>query len=242
MTLERSRFHDEFADRSPPKHDANWAFGFARQGSLADPTEPSRLLELGERATVFEEGDRAGATYMIIEGAVMLSKLLPDGRRQILELLGPGDVFGITTTVRFDCTAETLHASRIRSYDRSVIERSPTLQISLASRMTAQICALHDHSILLGRKSAIERVATFVMQLIRGRGGVNCLGPTSPKDEIRVRVSLTRLEIADYLGLTLETVSRAFSQLKREGTLAYDRHDEMTIPNVCGLCHRTGAH
>jgi CRP-like cAMP-binding protein len=229
-------------DRVPPKHDASWTLGFSRTGTFPEPlAKATRHLECESRTTVIDEGDEAKSVFLITEGAVMLSKLLPDGRRQIIELLGPGDVFGLTCTRRHDACAETLSPTRLVTYDRRHLDDSPALQQLIHERMRAQICALHDHAVLLGRKSALERVATFLMRLLPGRGGVDCIG-ANRKDEARVRVPLTRQEIADYLGLTLETVSRAFSQLKRDGILAYGRNDEVTIPNVCRLCHKTGAH
>ena len=229
-------------DRVPPKHDAEWTLGFSRAGTFAEPeAKGSRHLAFETRSTVMDEGDEARSIYLIIEGAVMLSKLLPDGRRQIIELLGPGDVFGITNTAVHDVCAETLSPTRLVAYDRRKVDETPALQQLVSDRMRAQICHLHDHAVLLGRKSALERVATFLMRLVPGRGGIACIGP-SRSNTAHVRVPMTRQEIADYLGLTLETVSRAFSQLKRDGYLAYGRNDEVTITNVCRLCHCTGAH
>jgi CRP-like cAMP-binding protein len=229
-------------DRVPPKHDASWTLGFSRTGAFQEPdTKPARHFDYESRSTIIDEGDDAKSVFLITEGAVMLSKLLPDGRRQIIELLGPGDVFGLTCTNVHDACAETLSPTRVVAYDRRHLDDSPALQQLMHERMRAQICALHDHAMLLGRKSAAERVATFLIRLLPGRGGVDCVG-AGKRDEARVRIPLTRQEIADYLGLTLETVSRAFSQLKRDGILAYGRNNEVTISNVCSLCHRTGAH
>ncbi len=229
-------------DRTPPKHDARWTLGISRHDRAEEPADrPGRHLDYEPRTTVIDEGDDARAVYIILEGAVMLSKLLPDGRRQIIELLGSGDVFGLTTTRLHDVCAETLTPVRLVAYDRATVEKSPAVQAMIAERTRAQLCALHDHAVLLGRKSAIERVATFLMRLVPGRGGQGCIGPVG-KDHVNVRVPLTRQEIADYLGLTLETVSRAFSHLRREGMLVYGRHDEVTIANVCRLCRVTGSH
>jgi CRP-like cAMP-binding protein len=229
-------------DRVPPKHDAGWTLGFSREGTFTEPdAKGSRHLEFEARETVLDEGDEARSVYLIIEGAVMLSKLLPDGRRQIIELIGPGDVFGITNTHVHDVCAETLSPTRLVAYDRRRVDETPALQQLITERMRAQICHLHDHAVLLGRKSALERVATFLMRLVPGRGGIDCIG-AGKGNSVHVRVSLTRQEIADYLGLTLETVSRAFSQLKRDGFVAYGRNDDVTITNVCRLCHVTGAH
>ncbi|PSC06675.1 transcriptional regulator [Alsobacter soli] len=239
------RFSDEMRDRLPPKHDARWTLGISRRESMDEPVEKAtRHLDLAARECVLDEGDEARSLYVILEGAVMLSKLLPDGRRQIIELLGPGDIFGLSTNRLSDVTAETVLPARIVVYDRHTAESSAALQRLVSERMKAQICALHDHAVLLGRKTAVERVATFLMRLVPNRGGAGCAGPLSERrpDQANVRVPLTRQEIADYLGLTLETVSRAFSQLKREGFLVYGRHDEVTIANVCRLCKCTGSH
>jgi CRP-like cAMP-binding protein len=233
-------------DRLPPKHDARWTLGISRDRASLDAADRGgRSLDLETRGSLFDEGDTARNVYLILEGAVMLSKLLPDGRRQIIELLGPGDVCGLTTTGIHDVNAETLRPTRVLVYDRQAVEANMGLQLMIVERMKSQICALHDHAVLLGRKSAQERVATFLMRLIPGRGGMGCIGPGARDgraDKVTVTVPLTRQEIADYLGLTLETVSRAFSQLKREGLLDYGRQDDVTISNVCRLCHITGSH
>ncbi|MCP8940014.1 helix-turn-helix domain-containing protein [Alsobacter sp. SYSU M60028] len=244
MSLDFRPAHDHVDnDRVPPKHDARWTLGFSRDGAVASPLDrATRHLEFEQRSTIFDEGDDARYVYVILEGAVMLSKLLPDGRRQIIELLGPGDVFGVTTTPAHDCCAEALRPTRIVAYDHHAVDGSASLQKLITERMKAQLCAMHDHAVLLGRKSAIERVATFLMRIVPGRGGAGCLGRTERNDQANIRVPLTRQEIADYLGLTLETVSRAFSHLKRDGLLVYGRHDEVTICNVCRLCQYTGSH
>ena len=95
---------------------------------------------------------------------------------------------------------------------------------------------------LLGRKSALERVATFVMHCVPGRGGFDCAGPRCGGDSAIVRLGMTRQEIADYLGLTLETVSRAFSELRRRGIIAIDKQEEVRVHDVCRMCQLTGAH
>lgn len=245
MSLDVASLAHSMRDRLPPKHDAGWTLGISRPEAMAEPAEKAaRHLDLAARQTILDEGDEARSLHVILEGSVMLSKLLPDGRRQIIELLGPGDVFGLCINRLSDVTAETVLPSRIVVYDRAVAESSPSLQRLVADRMKAQICALHDHAMLLGRKNAVERVATFLMRLVPNRGGQGCAGPLAggKTDQAQVHVTLTRQEIADYLGLTLETVSRAFSLLKRQGVLAYGRHDDVTIGNVCRLCKCTGSH
>jgi CRP/FNR family nitrogen fixation transcriptional regulator len=240
MSLDTRSF-EHADDRVPPKFDARWSVGPSRVSAAAEGTG-GRITEFDARHTIVDETQPARCSYMILEGSVMISKMLPDGRRQIIELLGPGDVFGITTTGFHESAAETLTPVRVAAYDRAGLARDSALQLVFAERLKNQICALHDHAMLLGRKTARERVATFLMRLIPGRGGSGCLGPRAEADRCRVTVALTRQEIADYLGLTLETVSRAFSQLKREGVLAYGHHDLVTVTDVCRLCRETGAH
>ncbi len=240
MSLDTRSF-EHAEDRVPPKFDARWSLGPARGHVVAEGTG-GRILEFEPRHTIIDETDAARCSYMILEGSVMISKMLPDGRRQIIELLGPGDVFGMTTTGIHESAADTLTPVRVTAYDRAAFERDGSLQLVFAERLKNQICALHDHAMLLGRKTARERVATFLMRLIPGRGGSGCLGPQADADRRSVTVALTRQEIADYLGLTLETVSRAFSQLKREGILSYGHHDAVTVTDVCRLCRQTGAH
>jgi len=197
---------------------------------------------VGQHGHIFREGDRADRIYQVVDGAVMLYKLLPDGRRQVVELLSAGDVFGLTALPIFDCSAETLVASNVIAYDRASVEQSPVLLRRLSAHVHAQLCALHEHAVLLGRKSALERVATFVMHCVPGRGGFDCAGPRRGGDSAIVRLGMTRQEIADYLGLTLETVSRAFSELRRRGIIAIDKQEEVRVHDVCRMCQLTGAH
>lgn len=192
---------------------------------------------------IFREGDEADRVYQILDGAVMLYKLLPDGRRQIVELLGPGDVFGLSATPVYDCSAETLVAGSVAVHERAAVESSPQLMNTISRRMRSQIAALHEHAVLLGRKSALERVATFLMRWIPDRGGYGCKGAANgAKDRAVIRLRMTRQEIADYLGLTIETVSRAFSELRRRGVVSIEKIDEVQVNDVCGMCRMTGAH
>jgi CRP/FNR family nitrogen fixation transcriptional regulator len=180
--------------------------------------------------------------YQLVAGRVMLYKLLPDGRRQVVEVIGAGDVFGITCLPIYDCSAETLVDAEVVSYDHAAAEQSPELSRELTARVHAQYCAMHEHVVLLGRKSALERVASFVMHCVPGRGGFNCRGPAAGGDCADIPLGMTRHEIADYLGLTIETVSRAFSELRRRGIVTIDRHEQVLVNDVCRMCRLTGAH
>jgi CRP/FNR family transcriptional regulator len=207
------------------------------------PEDDGHRRRFGAHVHLFRQGDDATCIYELIDGEVMLYKLLPDGRRQVVELIGPGDVFGVSAIPVYECSAETLIAGAVIIHDRAVFEHSPELFRFLSARLRAQFCAMQEHAVLLGRKSALERVASFVMKAVPGRGGYGCCpGPHDDGNSINVRIGMTRQEIADYLGLTIETVSRAFSELRRRGMVTIDRQDQVMVNDICGICKLTGAH
>jgi CRP-like cAMP-binding protein len=213
-------------------------------GSMLSPQReiPGGLHGLAEHVHVFREGDEARRIYQLVNGAVMLYKLLPDGRRQIVELIGAGGVFGISSLPIYECSAETLVASQAISYDYAMVQRSRELSDRLNARLHAQFCAMHDHAMLLGRKSALERIASFIMHCVPGRGGFNCPGPRHGDDSADIQLGMTRQEIADFLGLTIETVSRALSELQRRRVVMIDKRESLHVNDVCKTCRLTGAH
>ncbi|MCK0207318.1 helix-turn-helix domain-containing protein [Starkeya koreensis] len=187
-------------------------------------------LRVAAHVTVLHEGDPARRIMEVVEGAVMLTKLLPDGRRQVVELLGPGDVFGLAHDEAYACSAETLTPATITTHERNALERDPALAARLLRRFEAQLCVMHSHALVLGRMSALERVAFFLLRLMPD----GMVGGT-------LRLAMTRQEIADFLGLTLETVSRAFSELKRRGLVVLQRADEVRIQDRSSMRRLAGA-
>jgi CRP-like cAMP-binding protein len=212
--------------------------------ALGPPRVPAagRELHLAPRTVIFLEGEEAESVFQVITGVVMLYKLLPDGRRQIVEVLGDGDVFGFSPAPGRNCTAETLAATRCAAFDRSAVDRSTLLLNRFSVRLSSQLAALHEHTVLLGRKTAMERIASFLMRCIPGRGGYGCPGPRPGDDDASVRLTMTRQEIADYLGLTIETVSRSLTKLRSAGVVSINNLDEICIHDVCRLCRLTGTH
>jgi CRP/FNR family transcriptional regulator len=203
--------------------------------------EEGHQQRFGQHVHLFREGDDATRIYELVDGAVMLYKLLPDGRRQVVELIGRSDIFGISAIPFYECSAETLAPSQAIVYDRAVVERSPELLRRLSARLQTQFCAMHEHAVLLGRKTALERVTSFIMRCIPGRGGYGCPGPRGD-NSINVRLGMTRQEIADYLGLTIETVSRVFSELRRRGIVMIDKQEQILVKDICRVCKLTGTH
>ena len=204
----------------------------------------AKSLKFSPHDVVYYEGDDARRLYHLERGTIMLFKLLPDGRRQVVEVLRPGDIFGLASSAEHDCTAETLTDAQVQEIDLRQVETSPEFQRRLTRCLTSQMNALHDHAVLLGRKSAHERVASFLMYLVPNRGGVGCVGPDPDRadDSSDIKLHMTRQEIADYLGLTIETVSRVVSDLKRKGVIRADKSDQIHLHRVCSLCQMTGFH
>ena len=229
--------------------DAGAGAGAARQNVVQMPFADAaahpvtKVQRHSEHTVIFYEGDTADRLFELEDGIVMLFKLLPDGRRQVVEILKPGAIFGLSAGPVYDVSAETLTSSRIGVLDRRDMDSSPWLQRQVTHCLLRQMETMHDHAMLLGRKSAAERVASFLMRMVPGRGGYGCLGPAEGgKDEREVALAMTRQEIADYLGLTIETVSRVISDMKRRGLISIVRQDRIRINNVCALCKATGIH
>ncbi|MBO0345409.1 helix-turn-helix domain-containing protein [Roseibium sp. CAU 1637] len=193
---------------------------------------------------VYYEGDPVKRLFQLSEGSLMLYKLLPDGRRQVVEVLQAGDIFGLAEGSEYDCTAETLTKTSVYEIDLKKVESSVGLQQQLTKCLIGQMNALHEHAMLLGRKSATERVASFFMYLIPNRGGPGCVGPDPEVegDGCDLELHMTRQEIADYLGLTIETVSRVISDLKKRQVIRLEKSDRIHLRRVCDMCQITGIH
>jgi CRP/FNR family nitrogen fixation transcriptional regulator len=211
-------------------------------GKALRNAQSTRRQTFSAHDVIYFEGDDARHLYEIASGAIMLYKLLPDGRRQVVEVLGPGDLFGFNTGNHHDCSAETLVATTVLIFNRRDVEASSAAQSHLTRCALQQVCAMHDHAVLLGRKSAYERVASFLMRFVPERGAPDCQGPTDESaDHGFVHLNMTRQEMADYLGLTIETVSRVISDMKRKGVIRLEKHDKVVINRICSLCQLTGA-
>lgn len=161
----------------------------------------------GRDAQIFDEGDAADCVYKVVSGAVRCLRRLADGRRQITEFYLPGDVFGVELGATRHCATEALGDTVL------LVARRSTLTADQAERLwRLALRDLHraqEHVLTLGRRSASERIATLLVELVERLG--------APDRELELPMS--RLDIADYLGLTIETVSRVFTQLQADGVI-----------------------
>lgn len=169
---------------------------------------PTTHFEAGQ--TVVLEADPAACVYSLISGLVRLSKLLPDGRRQIAGFLFPGDFLGITMEEEHAFTAEAIAPSSFCKFSRAqfddFVTRHPAVERRLYLLAAHELAAARQQLVLLGRKTATERIASFLLML-EGR----C---HSLQDGDDIAFPMSRSDIADYLGLRIETVSREISSLK----------------------------
>jgi CRP-like cAMP-binding protein len=169
-------------------------------------------LPFDRNVEIFGEGEPAEYLYQVVSGAVRTYKVLEDGRRQIGAFYLPGDVFGLEAGDTHGFSAEAIVRSTVRLAKRSAVAgmaaRDSELAAALLECATHGLRAAHEHLMVLGRKNAEERVATFLLDMARRE---------SARDIIELPMS--RQDIADYLGLTIETISRTFTQLETEAAI-----------------------
>ncbi|MCB9957109.1 MAG: helix-turn-helix domain-containing protein [Rhodospirillaceae bacterium] len=207
--------------------------------AVLDDEEISRLADIVQTVrvdaqhTIFSEGDPATNVFNVTSGTAKLYKLLPDGRRQITGFLFGGDFMGLSVNERYAYTAETVSATTICRFARrkldTLMDEFPKLQRRLFSLASTELAAAQDQMLLLGRKTAREKIASFLIMLSdrAARRG---------QRDNPVALPMGRADIADYLGLTTETVSRTFTQLKSSGVIS------LLENNRVDLIDRTAIH
>lgn len=168
-------------------------------------------VQLGVGEPLFFEGDPANAVFTVTTGALRLSKLLADGRRQIAGFLYPGDFLGLTVEDVHLFTAEAVVPSQLCRFSRPRFEAflaaHPHMERKLFAVAAHELAAARLQVVLLGRKTATEKVVSFLLSLASRCRKHGRLADT-------VEVPMSRADIADYLGLRIETVSREISALK----------------------------
>ena len=166
-------------------------------------------MSFDRNTEIHGESEPAEYFYQVVTGAVRTYKLLEDGRRQIGAFHLPGDFFGLEAGSEHGFSAEAIVESTVRVAKRSVIVAMAARDSELAADLwlwTADgLRAAQEHMLLLGRRNAEERVATFLLDIARRES-----------TESLVDLPMSRQDIADYLGLTIETVSRTFTQLENK--------------------------
>ncbi|MBO9557546.1 MAG: helix-turn-helix domain-containing protein [Caulobacter sp.] len=170
-------------------------------------------LNFGPGETIFDEGQPADRVYQLISGSLRTCRILRDGRRQIEAFHFAGDVFGLETGETYRAAAQTLGPCSVRVMPRAALDALAQERGDVARRLleltTESLRRCQDHVLMLGRRIACERVAALLLDLAE-RTGAHAL----------LDVPMTRQDMADYLGLTIETVSRTFTQFQHDGLIA----------------------
>jgi CRP/FNR family nitrogen fixation transcriptional regulator len=178
----------------------------------------------GKEEEIYGEDEPSEYVYQVVRGAVRNYKLLSDGRRQIGAFHLPGDVFGLDFGPTHRLTAEAITDVTVRLVRRRNLEAAAATNVRVAHHLwtmtTGDLRHAEDHMLLLGRKTAMERVATFLLEMDSrlAKAGMMAL-------------PMSRRDIGDYLGLTLETVSRALSELNDRGILTFSGARQIVLRN-----------
>lgn len=187
-----------------------------------DKSELRELEHLGRHAhftsdeTVLAQEELTTSVYNLLEGVLRLYKLLPDGRRQVVGFALPGDFLGTAASARHGFSADAIGSVSVCQFPGTsfarFIEDRPHLLRRINELAARELSQARDHMVLLGRRTAEEKVASFLVgwrdRLVQLRGPLKT-----------VALPMSRQDIADFLGLTIETVSRTFTKLERDGVI-----------------------
>jgi len=172
-------------------------------------------MNFGRNAEIFAEGETSGYVYKVVSGVVRVSKLLPDGRRQISAFHMPGEMFGFESDDIYHASAEAVVPTKVIAHKwQGLLSAGPQSNGIVRELLRLTMIGLRhsqEHLLLLGRKNALERLVAFLLDMA---------GRSSSK--FVLDLAMPRHDIADYLGLTLETVSRMFAELKDMGTISLE--------------------
>ncbi len=200
--------------------------------ALAEQVGPGVTINFIAGRTIVIEGDPIEYVYRILSGTVRLYKAVADGRRQIIDFLGPTDCFGLTGLEQHPCSVETITEVVMVRYPRqrleAAVEERPDLGRQLLRLACEELGRAQQRMLLLGRKNADERVATFLLDLAERQD-------VSEEGDDCVHLAMSRQDIADHLGLTIETVSRIFSRFRLAGLIDLPDRSAATLRDVAGL-------
>ncbi|MBA3908435.1 MAG: transcriptional regulator [Rhodobacter sp.] len=198
-----------------------------------------RSFQAGQ--TVVWSGDRMEFVGSVVTGIAALTQTMEDGRRQMVGLLLPSDFVGRPgrATAAFDVTATTdlvMCCFRKKPFE-DLMTTTPNIAQRLLEMTLDELDAAREWMLLLGRKTAREKIASLISIIARREASQHLRRVTGM---LSVDLPLTREEMADYLGLTLETVSRQISALKKDGVISLEGNRRVSIPNLDRLLEETG--
>jgi CRP/FNR family nitrogen fixation transcriptional regulator len=189
--------------------------------AVLNQSQPGAVTFYPTDSTIYAQGDTAGHLYLVEFGTVRICRVTADGRRQITSFCLAGDVFGLEEGDEHEFSAESVDGAGVRALRPANAVGFAQSVLSLALRRFAQV---QKHILLLGRLGANERMARFLVDMMERQGG----------DEI-VNLPMQRSDIADYLGMTFETVSRVLRVLKDRGLIRLNTISQVEVLDEDGL-------
>jgi CRP/FNR family transcriptional regulator, nitrogen fixation regulation protein len=186
---------------------------------------PPTAVYAAKDEEIVAQDDYAEHCYLVVSGCVRTVMLMRDGRRQVAEFLLSGNFFGLDALERHDFSAEAVTPVTLHRYSRRALgalaNKDCTLSGWIRELTATQLRARQQHVILLGRMTASERIASFLLDMA---------ARMKQHGKSHIELPMTRNDVADYLGLTTETVSRRLTQLRRNGTITINGSN-ITIAN-----------
>ncbi|MCY0095871.1 Crp/Fnr family transcriptional regulator [Hoeflea ulvae] len=217
----------------------------ARHRGVCGALSPAQLTVLSKQATrrlvaarseMIGERQETGGYANILSGVVKLTKMMADGRQQIVGLQFAPDFLGRPFRSASDVTAEAATDVNLCSFPKAALDRmikeSPELERKLLEQSLDELDEARDWMLTLGRKTAAEKVASFLYLIATN------IDPSSDLETARFELPLTRSDIADFLGLTIETVSRQITGLRKAGIIRIANNRHVEVPDLSLLAER----
>lgn len=225
----------ELPQRQPGDVQSPCAACTVRDLSICSVLEPAQLSSLTDIVTdisispgqaVFFEGDPAEHLFVLRDGCARVCKVLADGRRMITGFFFPSDIVGLAEDVTYAYSCEAVTRTSLCRFPRAALQNLfaelPVLERHILSVATNELAAAQDQMVLLGRKTASEKLASFLL-LLSSRAERR----RARRDELFLPMS--RNDIGDHLGLTTESVSRCFTRLRKQEVIRSDAAHTITI-------------
>ncbi len=207
---------------------------------LVDLERTSRKSVAGSGAALLGEAEQVDRYANILSGVVKLTKTLSDGRQQIVGLQFAHDFLGRPFRSESALNAEAATDVALCSFPKDVIERmmreAPELERRLYRQALDELDEARDWMVTLGRKTANEKIASLLLMIARHNGP----SPAADHNSARFDLPLTRADIADFLGLTIETVSRQLTRLRNDKIISIENNRLIIVPNLQRLKARAG--
>lgn len=230
---------DKVCGECPIRHRAVCARCDEDEQAVLDGMKYYRSYEAGQ--TVVWSGDRMDFVASVVSGIASLTQTMEDGRTQMVGLLLPSDFVGRPGREHapYDVVATTdlvMCCFRKKPFEKMMME-TPHIAQRLLQMTLDELDAAREWMLLLGRKTAREKIASLISIIARRDASLQLDGPNGP---MVFDLPLTRVAMADYLGLTLETVSRQISSLRKDGIIHLEGKRHVTIPDFQKLLDEAG--